>query len=908
MELRAIFVFLFFSSSFPAYASSSAGRVGKEADELALLAFKSEITEDPQGVLESWNSTIHFCRWTGVTCAPRHQRVNNLDLGGLRLAGSISPHIGNLSFLHLLDLSDNSFYGVVPSEFGRLVRLQTMNLSFNQIRGEIPPNLSLCRSLVNLILDHNFLQRHIPPELGSLTKLVMLYLKNNNLTGTIPASIGNLTSLRELYISYNQLDGQLPETMAQLKSLTQIGMSWNSLSGEFPPLLYNLSSLKLIGLSFNNFSGSLRADIGLKFPNLQRLYLASNRFTGPIPASLSNCSELLQLDLPMNSFTGNIPMSFGNLKNLYWLNVLTNHLGSGAPDDLSFISSLTNCPELEFLDIAENNFGGVLPNSITNLSRSMTRLLIGQNMISGTVPGNISNLVNLNFLSMRNSLISGTIPDSIGMLSNLKKLYLDSNLLRGKIPPSLGNIRGILSIYLQDNNLEGSIPPSLGNCRLLQTLDLSKNNLTGTLPKEVITISSMSIVFNISRNFLTGPLPEEVGNLTNLAALDLSDNKISGKIPSTLGNCLSLETLYMQGNSFEGPIPPTFNNLKNIKILDVSNNNLSGQVPQSMTKLSFLLYLNLSFNRLEGELPVQGVFGDASRIEVSGNEKLCGGITQLHLQPCPHQEPRKAKQPSALKTILITAILGSCLTLLLLLLLSFWWMKKARSKTFAASSGVDVHKKVSYQGLLHATSGFSLQNLIGAGNFGTVYRGNLGPDGTEIAVKVIKLQQRGASKSFLAECQVLRTIRHRNLVKILTACSSTDFHGHEFKALVYQYMPNGSLEKWLHPDDRQIPRRSLSIFQRMNIVVDVASALHYLHNLCETPVVHCDLKPSNVLLDEDLTAHVSDFGLARLLLNSSKDASVNQFSSIGIKGTIGYAAPGKKVLLVQVLKVSLGYI
>lgn len=765
-----------------------------------------------------------------------------------------------------------------------------MNLSFNLLRGEIPPNLSQCRSLVNLILDHNFLERRIPPELGSLTKLVMLYLKNNNLTGAIPASIGNLTSLRELYISYNELDGQFPDTMAQLKSLTQVGMSWNLLSGEFPPVLYNLSSLKLIGLSFNNFSGSLRADIGLKFPNLQRLYLASNHFTGSIPASLSNCSELLQLDLPMNSFTGNIPMSLGNLKNLYWLNVLTNQLGSGAPDDLSFISSLTNCRQLEFLDIAENNFGGVLPNSITNLSRSMTRLLIGQNMIHGTIPRDISNLFNLNFLSIRNTLISGTIPDSIGMLSNLKKLHLHSNLLRGKIPPSLGNIRGILYVVLQDNTLEGSVPPSLGNCRLLQTLDLSKNNLTGSIPKEVIGISSLSIVVNISQNFLTGPLPEEVGNLTNLAALDLSNNRISGKIPSTLGNCLSLETLCMQGNSFEGPIPATFNNLKNIKILDVSNNNLSGQVPQSISKLSSLLYLNVSFNKLEGELPVDGVFGDARRVEVSKNEKLCGGITQLHLQPCPRHAPRKAEKQTALKMILIIAILGSCLTMLLLLL-SFRWMKNVRSKALSASSTVDVHKKVSYQDLLNATCGFSRQNLIGAGNFGTVYRGNLGPDGTEIAVKVIKLQQRGASKSFLAECQVLRTIRHRNLVKILTACSSTDFHRNEFKALVYQYMPNGSLEKWLHPDDGHMAQRTLSIFQRMNIVIDVASALHYLHNLCETRVVHCDLKPSNVLLDDDLTAHVSDFGLARLLLNSSKDASVNQFSSLGIKGTVGYAAP-----------------
>ncbi|XP_059302106.1 LRR receptor-like serine/threonine-protein kinase EFR [Lycium ferocissimum] len=236
------------------YASS--GILGNQTDKLALLEFKSKITEDPQGLIDSWNATLNVCQWLGVTCGHKHQRVISLDLKGHRLAGSISPSIGNLSFLRILDISDNSFHG------------------------------------------------HIPAELGSLTKLEMVYLKNNNLTGNVPSSIGNLTSLRELYISYNDLEGA----------------SVNSLSGEFPPALYNLSSLKLIGLSFNKFRGNLRPDIGLAFPNLQRLYLANIYFIGSVPASLSNCSDLLQLDIPINNFTGNIPLSFGNLKNLFWLN------------------------------------------------------------------------------------------------------------------------------------------------------------------------------------------------------------------------------------------------------------------------------------------------------------------------------------------------------------------------------------------------------------------------------------------------------------------------------------------------------------------------------------------------------------------------------------------------------------
>nr|GMD73311.1 putative receptor-like protein kinase At3g47110 [Ipomoea batatas] len=140
--------------------------------------------------------------------------------------------------------------------------------------------------------------------------------------------------------------------MAKMRSLTMLGMSVNSLSGEFPPALYNLSSLQLIGLSFNKFRGTLRADIGIAFPNLQFLYLATNYFIGVIPASLSNATGLLRLDIPYNNFTGNVPMSFGSLQNLLWLNVLSNQLGRGAPDDMDFVTSLCNCRKLALFEEA----------------------------------------------------------------------------------------------------------------------------------------------------------------------------------------------------------------------------------------------------------------------------------------------------------------------------------------------------------------------------------------------------------------------------------------------------------------------------------------------------------------------------------------------------------------------------
>uniref|UniRef100_A0A2N9G8F3 non-specific serine/threonine protein kinase n=1 Tax=Fagus sylvatica TaxID=28930 RepID=A0A2N9G8F3_FAGSY len=135
------------------------------------------------------------------------------------------------------------------------------------------------------------------------------------------------------------------------------------------------------------------------------------------------------------------------------------------------------------------------------------------------------------------------------------------------------------------------------------------------------------------------------------------------------------------------------------------------------------------------------------------------------------------------------------------------------------------------------------------------------PKYIQVAVKVLNLLRHGASKSFKAECEALRNIRHRNLVKVLTSCSGIDYQG------------------------------GLSLLQRLNIAIDVANALDYLHHHCQTPIVHCDLKPSNVLLDDEMIGHVGDFGLARFLFDATQDSSIDQSSSIGVRGTVGYTPP-----------------
>ncbi|KAM7519394.1 hypothetical protein LguiB_018356 [Lonicera macranthoides] len=201
--------------------------------------------------------------------------------------------------------------------------------------------------------------------------------------------------------------------------------------------------------------------------------------------------------------------------------------------------------------------------------------------------------------------------------------------------------------------------------------------------------------------------------------------------------------------------------------------------------------------------------------------------------------------------------------------------------------------KVSFQSLLKATNGFSSTNLVGTGRFAQVYKGLLVElGGKVVAVKVFNLFHNGGCKSFIAECEALRSVRHRNLVKVLTACSSVDFNGNEFKAIMYEFMDNGSLDEWLHPNistDEDLLERNeehskkLTITERLNIAIDVACAVKYLHCDCEPQIIHCDLKPSNILLDNEMTGHLGDLGLARLLPQEPQSLPANQTSSMPLE-------------------------
>ncbi|GMI72977.1 EF-TU receptor [Hibiscus trionum] len=507
----------------------------------------------------------------------------------------------------------------------------------------------------------------------------------------LPPSLGNVSSLQEISLKWNRLEGRLPVTLGLLKRLVALELNGNNFSGSIPPSFCNMSSLEYLVLGNNQLSGILPVCLGSNLPSLRGIFVGANNLSGTLPESLSNVSNLEMLEVSDNYFSGKVSVNFLKARDLNWMNMKNNNLGSGSTGDLDFVTTLTNCSGLQVVSIAFNQFSGLLPNSITNLSVGMNHLYFGNNQITGTIPLGITNLVNLLGIGFEYNQLTGTIPDSIGKLKTLQWLSLGGNALTGRIPTSVGNLSRLNVFGLEENLLEGNIPAGLGKCQNLMKMGLQSNRLTG---------------------------------------------EFSGQIPAALGGCTSLEFLYLGNNHFSGSIPASLSSLRSIAEFDLSNNNLSGQIPEYLEKLPFLSYLNLSYNQFEGQVPTGGVFSNATTIALPGNEKLCGGIAELQLPFCRFLEPKEGKRRLPLKLILIVCGVVGVL-MLSSAILSCWSRKKGVKPELSSTSpfGASI-LMVSFQQLLKATDGFAPTNLIGQGSFGNVYRGILDQNEERNAIAV----------------------------------------------------------------------------------------------------------------------------------------------------------------------------
>ncbi|XP_031118122.1 probable LRR receptor-like serine/threonine-protein kinase At3g47570 [Ipomoea triloba] len=798
--------------------------------------------------------------------------LSELDLSKNRLYGTIPKEIGNLSALEILYIGHNNFGGALPMEIGNLTALDVLYVENNNLEGVIPKEFGNLITLEFLSMGYNNFGGAFPMVICSLPSLLYLYLYNNLFTGAIPKEIGNLTTLELISIGSNNFGGVIPQELGKLHMLKDIAMTYINVNGTIPEGIFNISSLKFIAFSGNNLVGRLPTGIGYGLKYLEEFYLISNFLSGVIPDSISNCSGLSIISFSDNQFSGALPTFLGNLRLLERLyldgNTLTN---SAASRELSIINSLAQCNYLREVDLDDNPLHATLPalSSVGNLSTSLEVFSVAGCGLKGIIPNQFGNLSRVIYLSLQRNSFTGFIPQVLGRVHMVQGLYLDNNKLSGPIPHTLCGLQYLYQLGLSSNQLSGSLPKCFGNSTSLRNLYLDSNRLSSEIPSSLCSLRDL-LELDLSFNLLEGFLPIAVEGFKALYSLDLSYNEISGKIPVTIGQLQNMKHLSLAHNRLEGHIVEKISQMVSLEFLDLSLNKLSGSIPMSLEGLEYLKYFNVSFNELSGEIPSGGCFKNFTSASFMFNEGLCG-IPKFNVSAC-----HSAHHSRIRKGLLVSLTsLGAALIVTLVIIALIIARKPKKSEV---PSVMDIRIplaeiRVSYYELSRATCGFSQSNLIGSGSFGTVYKGIL-DDGMPVAVKVFNHSE-DALKSFDVECDVLKNLRHRNLTKVITGCFTDNF-----KALVLEYFSNGSFDQWLHSKSD-----SLDFVQRLNILIDVAFALEYLHHGYPTPVVHCDLKPANVLLDEEMIAHVSDFSVTKLL---TKEESFTQTETLA---TLGYMAP-----------------
>ncbi|KAF5792735.1 putative protein kinase RLK-Pelle-LRR-XIIIa family [Helianthus annuus] len=410
------------------------------------------------------------------------------------------------------------------------------------------------------------------------------------------------------------------------------------------------------------------------------------------------------------------------------------------------------------------------------------------------------------------------------------------------------------------------------------------------------------LAINLPYMDIGGFISPSIGKLSRLQRLALHQNRLHGIIPNEIGQCVELRAVYLRANYLQGGIPPNIGNLSLLSILDLSSNTLKGAIPSSLGHLIRLQYLNLSTNFFSGEIPNFGALTKFGNNSFIGNLDLCG--QQIH-KPCktslgfpavlPHAESDEAAVPKrssrSLKGALIGVVTALALAVVFFVFLLVWMLtKKERAAKKYVVVKKQVHQETSTQlitfhgdlpypssEIIEKLESLDDEHVVGSGGFGIVYRMVMNDCGT-FAVKRIDQTQKGQDQAFERELEVLGSVKHMNLVNLRGYCRFSDS-----KLLIYDYVANGSLESFLH--ERRDGGQTLSWKARLKVAYGSARGLAYLHHDCSPKIIHRDIKSSNILLDEYLEPCVSDFGLAKLLVD--EEAHVTTV----VAGTFGYLAP-----------------
>ncbi|GLJ34401.1 hypothetical protein SUGI_0691600 [Cryptomeria japonica] len=735
---------------------------------------------------------------------------------------------------------------------------------------------------------------------------------------------GRITSLK---LSSVGLKGALSNKIGSLTALQTLDLSYNKdLTGRLPNSIGNLVSLRILIVIACNFNGHLPTELG-NLTNLSFLALNSNKFTGPIPPTLGKLTNLEWFDIADNELTGSLPVSnatqsgLDKLVNAQHFHFNLNHLSGTIPPEL--FSGNMNLLHILF---DSNEFEGQIPTTL-GLVNTLTVLRLDRNQITGSIPSNISNLVSLEELNLSNNRLNGDIPD-LSTLNELQYIDLSNNSYNSfKLPRWLTDSKELITIVMDNCSVSGFSSTNF-NLPVLQTVRMKNNKLNGIVKIDISDSSALQWIDLRNNNITEADVEGRTTALwiagnpicnpgTNLSSTKSCQNIVSEKSYET--NMAQCENNKCSGNltlnprtckcqqPYEGILKfraPSFSDLRDterFKNLEESLKTKLGVDAVHLFRLHFdssdYLIISVQLFPVDTEL-----FTRSEVIQIGFNlskqvYKPPEGFGPFFFIATPYIIGTEESSKGLRLGFIVGIAFGAfCLALVVIITGLYALRQKKR-----AEKAIEIHKPFaswgansmdsvntprlkgarwfSFAEIKEATNNFSESNAIGSGGYGRVYKAML-PEGEMVAIKRAQQGSLQGGTEFKNEIELLSRVHHKNLVGLIGFCTE---QGEQM--LVYEYMPNGTLRENLNGESK------LDWSKRLQIALDCAKGLNYLHELANPPIIHRDVKSNNILLDENLNAMVADFGLSKLVADTGVNAGSKSHVSSQVKGTMGYLDP-----------------